>query len=71
MVNEQKPWLNTSGCNDPTAFRAVNSVTRQEQQLQNKVSTLVKSVRSIIDLAGFEVIGRIHIKHKKTGKEFR
>lgn len=68
-MNPEK--LNNSGCYDPTAFEALQKVSKEELELSNKVLKLLKVLKTIIDWAGFELIGRIRIKDKKTGKEFR
>lgn len=35
------------------------------------LSNLVKTIKRVAELAGFEVVGRIALKHKVTGKEYR
>jgi hypothetical protein len=70
MANNN-PMFNGSGCKDPTAYEAVNHVSKEEHELNQKVHTLVKLTKELINFAGFELVGRIQIKHKKTGKEFR
>jgi len=35
------------------------------------VSTLITMLKQIISLAGFELVGRIVLKDKETGKEYR
>ena len=39
--------------------------------MENKVHALVHIIRDIANLAGFEVIGRIQFRHKKSGREFK
>lgn len=70
-MNDRKPWLNDSGCSDPTAYEALKSIINDEEILENKVRKLVKAIKFIVKRAGFELIGRIQIKDKKSGKEFR
>lgn len=65
------PKLNSSGCKDPTAYEALKPMIKEEAELDKKVHALVNCVKFIIDWAGFELIGRIKIKDKKTGKEFK
>jgi hypothetical protein len=73
-VNELKgnnPMFNASGCKDPTAGEAIIHMSKEEHELNQKVHTLVKLTKELINFAGFELVGRIQIKDKRTGKEFR
>lgn len=63
--------FNDSGCKDLTAFEAINNVTKEELELNKKVYDLIKVIKFIIRLAGFELVERLQIKDIKTGKEFR
>lgn len=71
MRNNKNLFLNASGCPDPTAHHALKPIIQEEADLDRKVHTLVHVVKFIVDCAGFELIGRIQIKDKRTGKEFR
>lgn len=71
MGNPKNPIYNQSGCADPTAFYGLKPVIKEEHELDRQVHVLIKTIRYIVDLAGFEVTGRIYLKHKSTGKEFR
>nr|WP_308742083.1 hypothetical protein [uncultured Anaerocolumna sp.] len=71
MANNKNPFLNESGYADPTAYNALKPVIMEEAELDKKVHNVVNVLKFIVDWAGFEFIGRIQIKHKKTGKEFR
>lgn len=62
---------NQSGCVDPTAYEAISQVIKEETELNKKVRNLIRVLKFIIDWAGFELIGRIEIRDKKTKKEFR
>lgn len=67
----KNPMFNASGCKDPTAYEAVTNISKEEHELNQRVHNLVKIVKKLIDLTDFELIGRIQIKDKRTGKEFR
>ena len=62
-----KPWENKSGCKDPTAYAATKPITEDEQ----RVSELVKVLKYIIKLAGFELINRIELRDRKSGRMYR
>lgn len=66
MSEERKPWQNKSGCNDPTAFEALKPT---EDEI--RVSKLVKVLRAVADLGGFEIINRIEFRDRKTGRTYR
>lgn len=68
---KSSPFFNSEGYADPTAFYGTKNIIKEEAELEDKVHTLVHVIRDIVNLAGFEVIGRIQFRHKKTGKEFK
>lgn len=52
---------------DPTAY----GVIRSENQEEKRLSTLIYVLKYIISLAGYDLIARIQLRDKKTGKEYR
>lgn len=62
-----KPWENSSGCADPTAYAAVNAASKDEQ----RVTELVGCIRYIARMAGFEIINRIEFRDIKSHRTFR
>ena len=58
---------NGSGYTDPTAFEAIKNVTEEEK----KLAKTIKTIKSIAELAGYEVEERIVLKDKETGKIWR
>ena len=64
-------YRNKEGYPDPTAGEAIGTVTREEKRRNEEVTNLVNVIKQIISLAGFEMVGRITLKDKKTGKEYR
>jgi hypothetical protein len=62
-----KPWLNESGCPDPTAYEVMKRLNRVDKDAH----TVITTIKNILDLSGFELIGRIQIRHKKSGKIFK
>lgn len=65
------PKLNSEGYYDPTAYNGLRNILREENALERDVTTLIKVLKYIIGKAGFELVGRIEIKDKKTGRVFR
>lgn len=71
MVDNKNPMFNSSGCKDPTAYFAINQVSKEEAELNQRVHLLITTLKNTINLAGFEVISRIEVRDIKTRKEFR
>jgi superfamily II helicase len=71
MIEQHNQKFNSSHCKDLTAFEAVEKVSKEQTELDIKVYELIKTIKSIIRLAGFELVGRIQIKHRKTRKLFK
>lgn len=65
MINDVRK--NKSGYADPTAYEAITKVDKDMEKL-NKV---IHTIRTICDLAGFQIEERIVLKDKKTGKIWR
>lgn len=66
-------YKNSEGYSDPTAGVAMGSAKKQEQEqeidkLNHKV---MQSFRLLLDLAGFEIVGRVTLRHKKSGRIFK
>ena len=66
-----KPWQNGSGYSDFTAYNAIKNVSAEEVKIDRAANLIVNTVKNILELAGFELIGRIQIKYKKSGKVFK
>ena len=66
---------NGEGYPDPTAGTAWNNMRweerRQETERLNMIGNLIPVMKQTAELAGFEVVGRIVLKDKATGKEYR
>lgn len=71
MSNEKNPYYNQSGCADPTAYKAVKAVSKEDAALEGRKNYLIKVLKYIINNAGFELINRIELRDNSTGKEFR
>ncbi len=64
-------YRNNEGYRDPTAGEAVGAVAKEERKRNEAVTSLITMLKQIISLAGFELVGRIVLKDKETGKEYR
>lgn len=68
-------YRNKEGYHDPTAGEAIGTLAkeerREERERNTEVTSLITMLKQIISLAGFELVGRIVLKDKETGKEYR
>ena len=62
---------NAEKYDDPTAYKAMKSVMIAEREVKKKSERLISTIKLFADLAGFEILGRICLRHKESGKEFR
>lgn len=62
---------NAEGYLDVTAYLGTKNVIQEENEAERKNKDLIYTFRLLADMAGFEIVGRITIKHKKTGRIFR
>lgn len=61
-----KPWENASGLPDPSAYAA----TRPTED-EIRVSKLVKALRAVAELFGFDIINRMEFRDKRTERMYR
>ena len=66
MSNEKNPYYNQSGCADPTAYKAVKAVSKEDAALEGRKNFLIKVLKYIINNAGFELINRIELRDNST-----
>ena len=66
-----KPWQNGEGYAGPTAYEGLKSVIREDAEQQKRLNTLIFVLKYMIGLAGFELLNRIELKDRKTGREYR
>lgn len=66
---------NGEGYTDLTAGTACKNIQREkqkrEEQRQAAISSLIPIIKEVAALAGFEVVGRITLRDRRTGKEYR
>ncbi len=65
------PRKNAEGYADPTAFYGTREIIREETEADRKANELIKVLKYIIRLAGFELITRIQVRDVKSGREYR
>ena len=75
MNHENNLGRNAEHYADPTPTAALRNINKDERQKEaarlDKIGNLVPLLRQMADIAGFEIIGRIPLRDKATGKEYR
>lgn len=61
---------NAEGYVDPTAYAALKSIAYDEKA-EKKAAYLVSILKYIIRESGFELVNRIELKDKRTGRTFK
>ena len=69
-------YKNAEGYSDPTPGEAMSNIRREQRQQEAAerlaaISRLIPVMKQTAELAGFEVVGRITLKDKETGQEYR
>lgn len=69
-------YKNAEGYSDPTPGGAMSNIRREQRQQEAAerlavISKLIPVLKQTAELAGFEVVGRITLRDKETGKEYR
>lgn len=59
-------YKNSEGYRDPTAGEAISSADRPPKQIVE----VIRLIRSVAGLAGFEIVGRIRLRDRETGREW-
>ena len=70
-MNPKNPLSNASGYPDPTAYYGTQPIVQQEAKQMQVISGLIHCLKTITDFAGYEVVGRITLRDKTTGKIFK
>ena len=71
MGNRKNPYCNDEGYADPTAYEALQPIMKADAALDNKVSFLIKVLKFIASEAGFNILNRIELQDRKSGRCFR
>ena len=61
---------NAEGYVDPTAYAALKSIANDEK-VEKKAAYLISVLKFIIRESGFELVNRVELRHRQTGRAFR
>lgn len=64
-------YKNSEGYNDPTVGEAMNNIEAEERRVLERISALIPVMKKTAELVGFEVVGRIVLVDKETGKKYK
>ena len=67
MGGNKNPYYNSEGYADPTAY----SLIKQENALEAKTNFLIKVLKFVANEAGFDVLNRIELRDRNTGRLFK
>lgn len=62
---------NASGCADPTAHDALHPMVEADEALERRTNALIKALKALIDLAGYDLLTRIEVRDRRSGRAFR
>lgn len=62
-----KPWENSSGYPDPTAYEAEKNISAEEKRKND----LIRRLKYVIRTADFELLNRLEVKDNRTGRIWR
>jgi len=65
------PFYNSAGYADPTAFHALQTISKEDSELEAKVKQLIKAIKIIAELSDMQIVNRIELRDNKTGRVFR
>ena len=68
MGKRSNPFFNHECYPDPTAYHAIKAA---DSEVDRQVRKLVNVIRDIVSMTDFEIVGRIELKHKKSGRVFK
>lgn len=64
-------YKNNEGYPDETAGKAIKKTEREEKERDAAVTSVITMLKQIISLTGFELVGRIVLRDRNTGKEYK
>ena len=65
------PTHNPEGYSDPTAYAALTPIQEETDAADQRAQRLIKTLKTAIDLADFDLLARIEIKDRRTGRVYK
>ena len=70
-VNNKIPIRNPEGYIDPTAHAAMTSVQREQDEADLRTSNFIRALKTLIDQSGYDLMARIEVRDRATGRIYR
>lgn len=64
-------YRNPSGCADPTAHNALSAIQGSQDQTDERVNRMIKALKILIDQSGYDLLARIELRDRETGRIYR
>lgn len=61
-----KDMKNAEGYSDPTAYKAIINIESEQ-----RADKLINVLKYVIKTSGFDLVERIHLRDKRTGREYK
>ncbi len=71
MGNKRLSHLNADGYRDPTAYSALSAVQKERDMDDYRVQNFLRSIKTIINQSGYDLLARIEIRDRRTGRDYR
>ncbi len=65
------PLRNPSGLPDPTACTALRNVQKEMDEADLRVQAFIRAIKTLVEQSGYDLLARIEIMDRKTGKCYR
>lgn len=65
------PTRNSEGYPDPTAYAAMTSVQKEQDEADIRVQTFIRALKTLIDQSGYDLLARIEVRDRMTGRNYR
>ena len=71
MSGSRIPYKNPEGYADPTAHAAMSTGQKEQDAADLRVQNFIRAVKTIIDQSGYDLLARIEIRDRATGRDYR
>lgn len=65
------PYRNPEGYADPTAHTALNKIQGEMDSNDARVQRFIRSLKNICDESGYDLLARIELHDRRTGRNYR
>lgn len=62
---------NPSGLLDPTAHSAITNIQKETDDADLRAQAFIRAVKTLVDQSGYDLLARIEIRDRATGRNYR